>query len=54
MMNMKLPAVVSLPFINHGCSTHKTFLEGNVTGEETLFSAVNMKNCGHHSVRKHR
>ena len=51
---MKLLAVVTPPSIYHGCSTHKTFWEENVTGEEKLFSAVNMKNCGRRNVRKHR
>ena len=29
------------------------FWEENFTGEE-IFSAVNMKNCGRHNVRKHK
>ena len=53
MMNMKLLAVVPIKSIYHGCSTQKTFLEEKSTGEENLFSAVNMKNCGRHIVRKH-
>ena len=47
MMNMKLLAVVTPPFIYHGCSTHKTFWEGKFTGQEKLtlgdFSAVTQK-----------
>ena len=53
MMNMKLLAVVTPPSIYHGCSTQKTFWEGKFTGEEKLFSAMNMKNCGRRNVRKH-
>ena len=35
-----------------GCSTQKTFWEGNfIPGE---FTPVNMKNCGRHNIRKHR
>ena len=44
---MKLLAVVTLPYIYHGCSTQKKFWEENLT-------PVNMKNCGHRNVRKHR
>ena len=54
MMNMKLLAVVTPPYINNGCSTWKKFWEENFTGKENLFSAVNMKNCGRQNVRKHR
>ena len=54
MMNMKLLAVVTPPSIYHGCSTQKTFWEENYTGEEKLFSAVNMKNCVRSNDRKHR
>ena len=54
MMNMKLIAVVTPPSIYHGFSTCKTFWEEKFTGEEKLFSAVNMKNCGRPNVRKHR
>ena len=46
--------VVTPPSIYHGCSTRKTFREKKFTGEEKLFSSVNMKNCGRHNVRKHR
>ena len=57
MMNMKLLAVVTLPSIFHGCSNRKTFWEENFTGEERFtlgeFTAVNMKNCDRHNVRKH-
>ena len=54
MMNMKLLAVVTPPFFNHSCSTRKTFWEEKSTGEEKLFLALSMKNCGCHNVRKHR
>ena len=58
MMNMNLLAVVTTPSIYHGCSTRKTFWEGKFTGEENFtigeFSAVNMKNCHHLNVRRHR
>ena len=54
MMNMKLLAVVTPLSIYNGCSTRKTFWEVNFTGEEKLFLAVNMKNCGRPNVRKHR
>ena len=54
MMNMNILAVVTLPSIYHGCSTRKSFWEEKFTGEEKLFSTVNMKNCGLHNVRKHR
>ena len=30
------------------------FWEEKFTGEEKLFSAVNMKNCGRRNVRKHK
>ena len=43
MMNMKLLSVVTPPSIYHGCSTLKTFWEEKFTGEEKLFSAVNIK-----------
>ena len=54
MINIKLLAVVTSPSIYHGCSTWKTFWGEIFTGEEKLFSAVNMKNCGCCNVRKHR
>ena len=54
MISMKLRAVVRPPSIYHGYSTRKTLWEENFTGEEELFSAVNMKNCGRRNVRKHR
>ena len=53
-MNTRLLEVVTPQYICHGCFTRKTFWEGKVTGEEKLFSSVNMKNCGHHNVRKHK
>ena len=54
MMNMKLLAVVTPPSIYHGCSTRKTLWEKNFIGEVELFLALNMKNCVHCNVRKHR
>ena len=54
MMNMKLLAVVTPPSIYHGYSTRKTFSEENFTGEEKLFSSVNMKCFGCRNVSKHR
>ena len=54
MTNTKLPAVVTPEYICHGCSTWKAFWEEKFTGEEKLFSAVNMKNCGRRNVRKHK
>ena len=53
MIKMKLLEFVTPPSIYHGCSTRKTFWEEKLTGEEKLFSAVNMKNCGRCNVRKH-
>ena len=53
-MNMKLLSVVTPLPIYHGCSTPKMFWEEKFTGEEKLFSDLNMKNCGHSNVRKHR
>ena len=57
-MNMKLLEVVIPPYIYHGLSTRKTFWEETFTGEGKVtlgdFTAVNMKNCGCHNVRKHR
>ena len=54
MMNMNLLSVVTPPSIYHGSSTRKMFWEEKFTGEEKLFSAVNMKNCGCRNVRKHK
>ena len=54
MMNMNLLSVVTPPSIYHGCSTGKIFWEENFSGEEKLFSAVNMKICGRRNVRKHK
>ena len=51
---MKVLAVIIPPLIYHGCSTQKTFWEEKFTGDEKLFSAVNMKNCGYCNVRKYR
>ena len=52
MMNMNILEVVTPPSIYRGCSTWKTLWEEKFTLAE--FSAVNMKNCGRHNVRKHR
>ena len=52
MMNINILSVVTPSSIYHGCSTWKTFWEGKFTLGE--FTAVNMKNCGCHNVRKHR
>ena len=51
-MSINLLAVVTPLSIYHGCSNRKTLLEEKFTLGE--FSAVNMKNCGHGNVRKHR
>ena len=51
MMNTKLLAFLTPPYIYHGCSTRKKFWEEKFTLGE--FSAVNMKNCGRRNVRKH-
>ena len=53
MMKMNLLAFVTPSSIYHGFSARKTFWKENFTGEEKLFSAVNMKNCGRRNVRKH-
>ena len=57
MMNMKLLAVVTPPYIYHDSSTWKMFSEEKFIGEEKFtlveFSDVNMKHCGHCSIRKH-
>ena len=54
MMNMKLQALVTPRSIYTGCYTHEMFWEEKFTGEEKVFSAVNMKNCGRRNVSKHR
>ena len=51
---MKLLAIKTPPCIYHGCSTRKTFWEEKFTGEENLFSDVNMKNGIRRNIRKHR
>ena len=53
MMNMKLLEVVRPLSFYHSRSTQMTFWEENFTGEEHLFSAVNMKNCGRCNFREH-
>ena len=46
---MKFLVVVAPPSIYHGCSTQK------FTGKkQDFFVSVNMKNCGHRNVRKHK
>ena len=54
MVNMEILAVVTPPYIYHGCSTRKTFWEEKFTGEGDLFLAVNMKICGRRNIRKHK
>ena len=54
MMNMKLLAVVTPPYIYHDFSTQKTLWEGKFTGKENLVLDVNMKNCGHRNVGKEK
>ena len=54
MINMKLLEVVTSSSIYHGCSTRKTFWEEKFTDKEYFFLSVNMKNCGHQNVSKHR
>ena len=54
MMNMNLLAVVTLPSIYHGCSTHKTFWEGKFTGKEKFVPSCEHENCGRRNVRKHK
>ena len=54
MINMKLLAVVKPPYIYHGWSTQKTFWEERFTDKENVFLAVNIKNCGHRNVKRHK
>ena len=51
---MKFLVVVTPPPIYYDCSTRKTFWEENFTCKQDLFESVNMKNCGHHNIRKHK
>ena len=52
---MKFLVVVTPPSIYHGCSTRKTLWEEKFTGKkQDLFESVNMRNCGHRNVRKHK
>ena len=51
---MKLLAVVTPPSIYHGCSTRKTFWEEKFIGKKNSFLSMNMKNCGHRKVRRHK
>ena len=54
MMNTNILSVVTPPPIYHGCFNRKIAWEENFTGEEMLFSAMHMKNCGRHTVSKHK
>ena len=54
MMNMNLLEFVTPLSTYHGCSTQEMFWEENFTGEEKLFSAVNMKSFCRRNVRKHK
>ena len=51
---MNFLLVTTPPYIYHGCSTRKTFWEEKFTCKEYLFLSMNMKNCGHRKVRKHK
>ena len=51
---MNIIVVVTPLYIYHGCLTQTTFWEEKFTSEEKLLSAVNMRNCGHQNVKKHR
>ena len=51
-MNINILAYVTPPSISHACSTWKILFEEKFTLGE--FTPVNMKNCGHRNVRKHR
>ena len=51
---MNFLVVVTPPSIYHGCYTRKTFWEEKFTDKKYLFQSVNMKNCGHCKVRKHK
>ena len=51
---MKFLVAVTPPSIYHGCSTPNTFWEEKFTGKQDLLQSVNMKNCGHLKVRKHK
>ena len=53
-INMKSLVVVTPPSIYHGWSTWKTFWEEKFAAKKDLFQSVNMRNCGHHKVRKHK
>ena len=53
MINMNLLAVITNPSIYNGGSNRKTLWEENFTGDEKLFSSVNMKHFGRYNVRKH-
>ena len=54
MINMNLLAVVTPPYIYHGCSTSKMVWEEKFIDKEKTFSATNMKNCSRCNVRTHR
>ena len=58
MMNMKILAALTPPYIYHVFSTWNTLWEEKFTGQEKFtlgeFSSANMKNCGHFNIRKHK
>ena len=55
MMNMKILAVVTPPYIYHCCSTQKKFWEEKFIGEEKFtlgeFTSMIMKYCGRRNVK---
>ena len=51
-MDMKLLAVVTPPYLSHGCSSWKTFWEEKFTLGK--FASVNMISCSRCNVRKQR
>ena len=51
---MNFLAVITPPYMYHGCSTRKTFWEIKFTGKKDLFLSVNMKICGRRKVRKQK
>ena len=53
-ININFLLVVTPLSIYHGYSTQKTFWEVKFTGKKDLFQSVNMKNCVHRKVRKHK
>ena len=52
---MNFLVVVTPPSIYHDFYTRKTFWEEKFTGKkQDLFESMNMRNCGHRNVRKHK